>query len=83
MWICLRVESLSEADKILVLPGQPQVSFQQKARYIIVDGKQDRALFYYFARAETDPSLKPCVLWLNGGLVVHLLELELSVSMDL
>ncbi|KAI7983323.1 Serine carboxypeptidase-like 45 [Camellia lanceoleosa] len=65
--ICLRVESLSEADKILVLPGQLQVSFQQKARYITVDEKQDRALFYYFAEAETDPSSKPLVLWLNGG----------------
>ncbi|CAL5431285.1 unnamed protein product [Camellia sinensis] len=65
--ISLRVESLSEADKILVLPGQPQVSFQQYGGYITVDEKQDRALFYYFAEAETDPSSKPLVLWLNGG----------------
>ncbi|KAI7993098.1 Serine carboxypeptidase-like 45 [Camellia lanceoleosa] len=63
----LRVESLPEADKIMVLPGQPQVSFQQFGGYITVDEQQDRALFYYFAEAETDPSSKPLVLWLNGG----------------
>lgn len=66
--VCLiTVESLSEADKIQTLPGQPQVSFQQFGGYIPVDEKQDRALFYYFAEAETDPASKPLVLWLNGG----------------
>ncbi|XP_057506247.1 serine carboxypeptidase-like 45 [Actinidia eriantha] len=66
--ICsITVESVSEADKIMVLPGQPQVNFQQFAGYIRVDEKQDRSLFYYFVEAETNPSSKPLVLWLNGG----------------
>ncbi|XP_058208066.1 P-(S)-hydroxymandelonitrile lyase-like [Rhododendron vialii] len=44
-----------------------QVNFQQFGGYITVDEKQDRALFYYFVEAETDPASKPLVLWLNGG----------------
>ncbi|CAK9146493.1 unnamed protein product [Ilex paraguariensis] len=63
----LQVESLYEADKIASLPGQPQVSFQQFAGYVTIDEKQQRALFYYFVEAETDPASKPLVLWLNGG----------------
>ncbi|WJZ81792.1 hypothetical protein VitviT2T_001612 [Vitis vinifera] len=59
--------SLSLSDKILELPGQPQVGFQQYSGYVAVDEKQQRALFYYFAEAETDPAIKPLVLWLNGG----------------
>ncbi|GMY19567.1 serine carboxypeptidase-like 45, partial [Fagus crenata] len=56
-----------EDDKIVSLPGQPQVSFQQYGGYITIDEKQQRALFYYFAEAETEPASKPLVLWLNGG----------------
>ncbi|RVW29217.1 Serine carboxypeptidase-like 45 [Vitis vinifera] len=62
--------SLSLSDKILELPGQPQVGFQQYSGYVAVDEKQQRALFYYFAEAETDPAIKPLVLWLNGGLLL-------------
>ncbi|RVX04997.1 hypothetical protein VitviT2T_012029 [Vitis vinifera] len=65
--ICLTVESPPSADKIVSLPGQPQVGFQQFAGYITVDEKQQRHLFYYFVEAETDPASKPLVLWLNGG----------------
>ncbi|CAK7340279.1 unnamed protein product [Dovyalis caffra] len=61
------VGSSSSDDKILSLPGQPQVGFQQYAGYVTVDEKQQRALFYYLAEAESDPALKPLVLWLNGG----------------
>ena len=65
--ISMQVESFPIADKIVSLPGQPQVSFQQFAGYITVDEKQNRALFYYFVEAETQPASKPLVLWLNGG----------------
>ncbi|XP_050245217.1 serine carboxypeptidase-like 46 isoform X2 [Quercus robur] len=61
------VEPFPIADKITSLPGQPQVSFQQFAGYITVDEKQNRALFYYFVEAESQPASKPLVLWLNGG----------------
>ncbi|PIN05224.1 Carboxypeptidase D [Handroanthus impetiginosus] len=59
-------KGLKEADKILSLPGQPEVSFSQYSGYITVDPNAGRALFYYFAESE-DPSTKPLVLWLNGG----------------
>ncbi|KAF8043684.1 hypothetical protein BT93_A1869 [Corymbia citriodora subsp. variegata] len=61
------LNTISDADKIVSLPGQPKVSFGQYAGYIAVDEKQQRALFYYFAEAEANPASKPLVLWLNGG----------------
>ncbi|OWM73093.1 serine carboxypeptidase-like 45 [Punica granatum] len=57
----------TSSEKITSLPGQPPVSFQQHSGYITIDEKQHRALFYYFAEAETSPTSKPLVLWLNGG----------------
>ncbi|KDO83183.1 hypothetical protein CISIN_1g012396mg [Citrus sinensis] len=68
--ICLRIQVEAYAsllDRITALPGQPQVGFQQYSGYVTVDEKKQRALFYYFAEAETDPASKPLVLWLNGG----------------
>ncbi|KAI7736473.1 hypothetical protein M8C21_012078 [Ambrosia artemisiifolia] len=59
--------SLAEHDKIIKLPGQPTVGFQQYSGYVTVDAKKQRALFYYFVEAEVDPVSKPLVLWLNGG----------------
>ena len=67
MQISRSVDSSSVDDKILSLPGQPPVSFQQYSGYVTVDENQDRALFYYFVEAESDPASKPLVLWLNGG----------------
>ncbi|XP_042455344.1 serine carboxypeptidase-like 45 [Zingiber officinale] len=59
---------LEHQDKISKLPGQPQVTFQQFSGYVTVDQQKKRALFYYFAEAEMDPSsTKPLVIWLNGG----------------
>ncbi|KAK4256896.1 hypothetical protein QN277_006559 [Acacia crassicarpa] len=57
----------SHPDRILRLPGQPHVGFQQYSGYVTVDDKKDKALFYYFVESETDPASKPLVLWLNGG----------------
>ncbi|KAB1222170.1 Serine carboxypeptidase-like 45 [Morella rubra] len=65
--LCLALNSPAGEDKIVRLPGQPQVGFQQYAGYITIDEKQQRALFYYFVEAETEPASKPLVLWLNGG----------------
>ncbi|KHN30342.1 Serine carboxypeptidase-like 45, partial [Glycine soja] len=59
--------SVPEADKISNLLVQPHVKFQQYSGYITVDNQNQRALFYYFVEAETDPTSKPVVLWLNGG----------------
>jgi serine carboxypeptidase-like clade 2 len=73
--IFLTTGSISEAGKIVALPGQPTVSFQQYAGYITIDEQQKRALFYYFAEAEIDPATKPLVLWLNGGMNFFLSEI--------
>ncbi|KAF6138010.1 hypothetical protein GIB67_041883 [Kingdonia uniflora] len=66
--VSMKEESyLSLNDKIMMLPGQPQVNFQQFSGYVTVDDKKQRALFYYFVEAEIDSASKPLVLWLNGG----------------
>ncbi|KAK2396047.1 serine carboxypeptidase [Trifolium repens] len=57
----------SEADKVIRLPDQPQVYFQQYANYITVDEVNQRNLFYYFVEFEVDHVSKPVVLWLSGG----------------
>ena len=75
--IFVAVESVPIEDKIISLPGQPQVSFQQFSGYITIDEKQERALFYYFVEAEAQPDSKPLVLWLNGGqkMLFHFLKI--------
>ncbi|KAJ7976577.1 Carboxypeptidase [Quillaja saponaria] len=65
--LCSMVESFPVTDKIVRLPGQPHVTFQQFSGYIPVDENKQRALFYYFVEAETNPASKPLLLWLNGG----------------
>ncbi|KAJ1417843.1 Serine carboxypeptidase, serine active site [Sesbania bispinosa] len=57
----------SHADRIVWLPGQPHVDFQQFSGYVTVDDKKHKSLFYYFVESEIDPASKPLVLWLNGG----------------
>ncbi|XP_031476766.1 serine carboxypeptidase-like 45 [Nymphaea colorata] len=59
--------SSATSDRITRLPGQQPVDFQQFAGYITVGKKRERALFYYFIEAETEPSSKPLVIWFNGG----------------
>ncbi|KAJ0077051.1 hypothetical protein Patl1_36184 [Pistacia atlantica] len=60
-------DGLKEADKIEVLPGQPDgVYFDQYSGYVTVDPKAGRELFYYFAESQNSSS-KPLLLWLNGG----------------
>ncbi|PON46742.1 Peptidase S10, serine carboxypeptidase [Parasponia andersonii] len=66
LWF-MTVNSFPVSDKIVRLPAQPKVRFQQFSGHITVDEKQDRALFYYLVEAEKDPLSKPLVLWLNGG----------------
>ncbi|CAJ1937570.1 unnamed protein product [Sphenostylis stenocarpa] len=64
----LEISCLSyHADRIVRLPGQPNIGFRQFSGYVIVDDIKHKALFYYFVESETDPASKPLVLWLNGG----------------
>ncbi|PNX82305.1 serine carboxypeptidase 45-like protein, partial [Trifolium pratense] len=44
----LHLQGGSEADKVIRLPDQPEVDFQQFAGYITVDEINQRNLFYYF-----------------------------------
>lgn len=56
-----------EADRIVELPGQPTVSFQQFSGYVTVNEVAGRALFYWLTEASQNPLNKPLVIWLNGG----------------
>lgn len=56
-----------EADRVVRLPGQPEVSFKQYAGYVTVNVSHGRALFYWFFEAAETPQAKPLLLWLNGG----------------
>jgi serine carboxypeptidase-like clade 2 len=68
-----------EADRILQLPGQPQVSFQQFSGYVTVNQVVGRSLFYWLTEAAQYPLSKPLVVWLNGGYNISL-SLSLSLS---
>ncbi|XP_051141390.1 serine carboxypeptidase-like 25 [Andrographis paniculata] len=54
-------------DRIVALPGQPKVVFQQFSGYVTVDEAAGRSLFYWLTEAADRPSEKPLVVWLNGG----------------
>ncbi|KAG9149182.1 hypothetical protein Leryth_003174 [Lithospermum erythrorhizon] len=60
-------DGLKEADKIVALPGQPEVFFDQYSGYVTVDPNDEKALFYYFVESDNSSSTKPLVLWINGG----------------
>ncbi|KAL5582164.1 hypothetical protein UlMin_014606 [Ulmus minor] len=61
------VNEEEEADRIVSLPGQPKVSFQQFSGYVTVNRVAGRALFYWLTEALHKPLSKPLVVWLNGG----------------
>ncbi|XP_061994682.1 serine carboxypeptidase-like 34 [Rosa rugosa] len=58
---------VQKADRVIGLPGQPPVKFDQYAGYVTVNETHGRALFYWFFEAVKSPHKKPLVLWLNGG----------------
>ncbi|XP_028753593.1 serine carboxypeptidase-like 26 isoform X1 [Neltuma alba] len=63
----INVES-HELDRVTNLPGQPTTpSVSQFSGYITVNKDHGRALFYWFFEAQSEPSKKPLLLWLNGG----------------
>lgn len=75
-----------EGDKIGGLPGQPPVSFNHYSGYVNVSlevdhqynptstsnkhKSRDKALFYYFVEAQSDPFSQPLVLWLISGVLL-------------
>lgn len=66
------------AELIKALPGQPSnVSFNQYSGYIVTDAEHGRALFYYFAEAQSPDHLSlPLTLWLNGGSYSHIFPIN-------
>ncbi|KAJ8900275.1 hypothetical protein K2173_024915 [Erythroxylum novogranatense] len=58
---------LKERDRIVKLPGQPEVGFSQYGGYVTVDKSAGRAMYYYFAEAQQSKESLPLLLWLNGG----------------
>ncbi|GLT67212.1 hypothetical protein SLA2020_395370 [Shorea laevis] len=58
-----------ESDRVINLPGQPPGPFNIShfSGYITVNQENGRALFYWFFEAQSQPSKKPLLLWLNGG----------------
>ncbi|GJM95396.1 hypothetical protein PR202_ga12127 [Eleusine coracana subsp. coracana] len=67
----MRVDAVAAAqqaaDRVVDLPGQPPVGFQQYSGYVTVNKTHGRALFYLFVEATSNADKKPLVLWLNGG----------------
>ena len=61
----------AEADRVRNLPGQPPVKFRHYAGYVKLRPHDEKALFYWFFEAQENPSQKPLVLWLNGGMYSH------------
>lgn len=74
-----QVRAEQEADRIIELPGQPQVSFKQYSGYVTVNESHGRALFYWFFEATESPEKKPLLLWLNGGTHLQLISLNFVV----
>ncbi|KAL1343301.1 serine carboxypeptidase-like 33 [Arachis hypogaea] len=61
-------ESYESDDRVINLPGQPSSpSVSHFSGYITVNEDHGRALFYWFFEAQSEPSNKPLLLWLNGG----------------
>ncbi|OWM88016.1 hypothetical protein CDL15_Pgr016589 [Punica granatum] len=57
-----------DSDRVNNLPGQPsEPSISQFSGYVTVEPGNGRALFYWFFEAQSLPSQKPLLLWLNGG----------------
>ena len=69
--VCLLVVAvvgICLAGRINRLPGLGvQPNFGQYSGYITVNQNAGRALFYWFAESQRNPSSDPVVLWLTGN----------------
>lgn len=59
-----------EQDRVIKLGGQPtSPDISHFSGYITVNEAHGRALFYWFFEAQSQPTKKPLLLWLNGGII--------------
>ncbi|KAJ8618564.1 hypothetical protein MRB53_014750 [Persea americana] len=72
--------ALQEADRVIRLPGQPLVKFNQFAGYVTVNESHGKALFYWFFEATHKPEKKPLLLWLNGEANLLFVESPVGVG---
>jgi hypothetical protein len=49
------------------MPAGATVGVAAGCRYVTVDERSERSLFYYLVLSERDPAGDPVVVWLNGG----------------
>ncbi|CAL0327448.1 unnamed protein product [Lupinus luteus] len=75
-----KVEGYPKEDIVERLPGQPNVEFKQYVRYVDIDVKHGRSLFYYFVEADHDPDNKVLTLWLNGASNLLFIESPVGVG---
>lgn len=71
---CINGGSQQESsDRVFKLPGQPTTNppISQFSGYVTVNQVHGRALFYWFFEAQSEPSKKPLLLWLNGGTIIY------------
>ncbi|WOL03248.1 hypothetical protein Cni_G11968 [Canna indica] len=62
------IKASQDFDRVFDLPGQPtSPTISHFSGYITVNAENGRALFYWFFEAQTVPSKRPLLLWLNGG----------------
>ncbi|KAF6147193.1 hypothetical protein GIB67_025465 [Kingdonia uniflora] len=73
-------EKLKEKDRIVKLPGEPNVTFTQYGGYVTVNEEAGRALYYYFVESEHSKDIKPLLLWLNEVANVLFLESPAGVG---
>ncbi|KAL3755115.1 hypothetical protein ACJRO7_002221 [Eucalyptus globulus] len=64
------LNTISDADKIISLPGHPKVSFGQYAGYIAMDEKQQRALVYYFVEVKAELASKGPFVYPSGDVLL-------------
>ncbi|WOL08156.1 serine carboxypeptidase-like 33 [Canna indica] len=62
------IKASQDFDRVFDLPGQPtSPTTSHFSGYITLSTENDMALFYWFFEAQTLPSKRPLLLWLNGG----------------